>query len=70
MVIYLTPRTAASPACARANNTPLQLHADVHNHLQTARFHLEHDNTAGARRKLVQALAALRALDQVQEVQP
>lgn len=62
MVIYLPPRTRA--------NTSAQAYGDLHNALHVARFHLEHDNPKGARRKLVQALAALRALDQVREVQP
>jgi hypothetical protein len=44
---------------------PIQLHAQAHNALSMALHYLSqpHANVAGARRKAVQALAALRGLD-------
>lgn len=66
MVITFTPRTAAAPARARAT-TPDQAYGDLCNALHVARFHVDNDNLKGARRKLTQALAALRALDQALE---
>ena len=43
---------------------PIQLHADAHNALSMAVFYLRqpHVDVPGARRKAVQALAALRGL--------
>ena len=49
---------------------PLQHFADANNALSMAQRYLRHDNLSAARRKAIQALAALRALDQAQEVQP
>lgn len=45
---------------------PIQLHADAHNALNMALHYLNQPkaNVSGARRKTVQALAALRGLDQ------
>lgn len=44
---------------------PIQLHADAHNALSMAVFYLRQPqaDVAGARRKAVQALAALRGLN-------
>ena len=55
-------RAAITPT---TGNTPIQLHADARNALSTAVFYLSQPqaNVAGARRKAVQALAALRSLD-------
>lgn len=65
--------TASTPARRRAAPTlptmgtpdPIQLHADAHNALSMAMFYLRQPsaNVPGARRKLIQALAALRGLD-------
>lgn len=43
---------------------PIQLHADAHNALNMAVFYLRQPNAnvAGARRKAIQALSALRCL--------
>ncbi|WEE75957.1 hypothetical protein LZ683_17530 [Comamonas testosteroni] len=43
---------------------PIQLHADAHNALNMAVFYLRQPdaNVAGARRKAIQALTALRGL--------
>ena len=55
-------RAAITPT---KGNTPIQLHADARNALSTAVFYLTQPqaNVAGARRKAVQALAALRSID-------
>ena len=55
-------RAAITPT---TGNTPIQLHVDARNALSTAVFYLSQPqaNVAGARRKAVQALAALRSLD-------
>ncbi len=55
-------RAAITPTMG---NTQIQLHADARNALSTAVFYLSQPqaNVAGARRKAVQALAALRSLD-------
>ena len=55
-------RAAITPT---TGNDPIQLHADARNALSTAVFYLSQPqaNVAGARRKAVQALAALRSLD-------
>ena len=55
-------RAAITPT---TGNDPIQLHADARNALSTAVFYLSQPqaNVAGARRKAVQALAALRNLD-------
>ncbi|MBU1354603.1 MAG: hypothetical protein KKB95_22285 [Gammaproteobacteria bacterium] len=56
-------------ACTTSPTTgtpdPIQLHAAAHNALATALHHLRqpHVDTARARRKVMQALAALRGLD-------
>lgn len=56
-----------SPASLPTLGTPdpIQLHADAHNALGTALHHLRqpHVDVASARRKVMQALAALRGLD-------
>ena len=54
-------RAAITPS----KGTPIQHHADAHNALSMAVHYLSqpHANVAGARRKAVQALAALRSLD-------
>lgn len=64
--------TATTPASRRAAPTlpivgtpdPIQLHAEAHNALAMAVFYLRQPaaNVPGARRKAVQALAALRGL--------
>lgn len=64
----MTVITKASRRAAIApttGNAPIQLHADARNALSTAVFYLSQPqaNVAGARRKAVQALAALRSLD-------
>jgi len=57
----------ASPAMGTID--PIQLHADAHNALNMAVFYLRQPqaNTAAARRKAIQALAALRGLSQALE---
>lgn len=54
----------ASRCAAPAQADPIQLHADAHNALNMAVFYLRQPNAnvAGARRKAVQALSALRSL--------
>ena len=56
-----------SPASSPTSGTPdpIQLHATAHNALGTALHHLcqPHVDAARARRKVMQALAALRSLD-------
>ena len=49
---------------------PIQLHAEAHNALSMAVFYLRQPaaNVPGARRKAIQALAALRGLGFVQSV--
>lgn len=56
---------AAVIAPTRGASDPIQLHADARNALSMAVFYLSqpHANVAGARRKAVQALSALRGLD-------
>lgn len=76
-VVTLSPvgaktMTAISQASLRAASTspavgildPIQLHADAHNALNMAVFYLRQPqaNTAAAKRKAIQALAALRDL--------
>lgn len=65
----MTAITQASRCAARTLPTtgtpdPIQLHADAHNALNMAVFYLRQPqaNTTAARRKAVQALAALRGL--------
>lgn len=61
----------ASRAATSTTGTPdfIQLHADAHNALSMAVFYLRQPtaNVAGARRKAVQALSALRNLSLSQE---
>lgn len=45
---------------------PIQLHADAHNSLALAAYYLAKGRTKAAQRKLGQAMAAMRALDQVE----
>ena len=56
----------ASRSAAPVYSDPIQLHADAHNALNMALHYLNQPkaNISGARRKTVQALAALRGLDQ------
>ena len=60
------PSGAACQSLPAKGNTPdpIQLHADAHNALSMAVFYLRQPaaNVPGARRKAVQALAALRGL--------
>ena len=58
-------RSAAPLSLPTTGTTPNQLHADAHNALSMAVYYLRQPeaNVAGARRKAVQALAALRGLD-------
>lgn len=55
---------AATPSPTTGTPDPIQLHAEAHNALNMAVFYLRQPqaNTAAARRKAVQALAALRDL--------
>lgn len=55
----------ASRCAAPVHSDPIQLHADAHNALNMALHYLNQPkaNISGARRKTVQALAALRGLD-------
>lgn len=59
-----TMATSATTAPTTGNLDPIQLHAAAHNALNMAVFYLRQPqaNTAAARRKAVQALAALRGL--------
>lgn len=61
--------TAPSGQLPATGLSPIQLHADAHNALSMAVFYLRQPqaNTAAARRKAIQALAALRSLSLVQE---
>ena len=62
----MTAITTASHATTPVQGTPdpIQLHAEAHNALNMAVFYLcqPQTNTVAARRKAVQALAALRGL--------
>ena len=65
MVIHLASRCAAPSLPAPGTPDPIQLHADAHNALAMALHYLrqpDQANVAGATRKAVQALAALRRL--------
>ena len=57
-------RRAAPASPAIGTIDPIQLHADAHNALNMAVFYLRQPqaNTAAAKRKAIQALAALRGL--------
>ena len=63
--ITLASRSAASASPITGTPDPIQLHADAHNALSMALHYLSQPkaNLPGARRKAVQALAALRGLD-------
>jgi len=66
MVIHLASRCAAPSLPATGTHDPIQLHADAHNALAMALHYLrqpDQANVAGATRKAVQALAALRRLN-------
>lgn len=54
-----------APLPSTCTPDPIQLHADARNALSMAVFYLSQPqaNVAGARRKAVQALSALRGLD-------
>ncbi|MCT9810148.1 hypothetical protein N0K08_05860 [Acidovorax sp. Be4] len=64
-----TPRALAPALPTMGTLGPIQLHADAHNALNMALFYLRQPqaNTGAARRKAVQALAALRGLPLAQE---
>lgn len=59
-----TSRRAAPSPTTMGTPDPIQLHADAHNALNMAVFYLRQPdaNVAGARRKAIQALTALRGL--------
>lgn len=59
-----TSQRAAPTSPATGIRDPIQLHADAHNALNMAVFYLRQPqaNPAAARRKAIQALAALRGL--------
>lgn len=63
--ITLASRIAAPALPFTGTPDPIQLHADAHNALSMALHYLSQPkaNVVGARRKAVQALAALRGLD-------
>jgi len=54
-----------TPSPTTGTPDPIRLHADAHNALSTALHHLcqSHLDVPSARRKVAQALAALRGLD-------
>lgn len=62
--ITLASRNAAPASPSTGTPDPIQLHADAHNALSMAVFYLRQPtaNVPGARRKVVQALAALQGL--------
>ena len=62
MTATTTANSASTPTTGTSD--PIQLHADAHNALNMACYYLRQPqaNTAAARRKAVQALAALRGL--------
>ena len=62
MTTTTTANSASTPT--QGTSDPIQLHAQAHNALNMAVFYLRQPqaNTAAARRKAVQALAALRGL--------
>ena len=64
-VIHLASPCAAPALPATGTPDPIQLHADAHNALSMALHYLRQPaaNVPGARRKAIQALAALRGLD-------
>lgn len=67
-VIHLASRRAAHTSSARSDAStldPIQLHAEAHNALAMALHYMRQPqaNVAGAARKAVQALAALRRID-------
>ncbi len=64
--LHLAASPCAAPALpATGTPDPIQLHADAHNALSMALHYLRQPvaNVPGARRKVIQALAALRGLD-------
>lgn len=66
-IIHKASRRAAHASLPTSGlSEPVQLHADAHNALNMALHYLNQPkaNISGARRKTVQALAALRGLDQ------
>ena len=60
----ITTANSATTTPAQGTSDPIQLHAAAHNALNMAVFYLRQPqaNTAAARRKAVQALAAMRSL--------
>ena len=71
LALHTTSATAGAPGRiaptlpTTGTADPIQLHADAHNALSMAVFYLRQPqaDVAGARRKAVQALAALRGLN-------
>lgn len=63
-VVHLASRRAAPSLPVEGD--PQQHLVDVHNGLQMALHYVRHGNHAGAQRKAVQALAALRKLQTVE----
>ena len=68
---FALPASSPASRCAAPQNLhavgvadPIQLHADAHNALNMAVYYLRQPqaNTVAARRKAIQALAALRSL--------
>lgn len=60
----ITTASSAITTPTQGTADPIQLHADAHNALNMAVFYLRQPtaNVAGARRKAIQALSALRSL--------
>lgn len=70
MVIHMASRCAAPSLPATGTPDPIQHYADAHNALAMALHYLRQPgqaNVAGATRKAVQALAALRRLNVPQQ---
>jgi hypothetical protein len=63
-IMATSPRALAPASPTTGTPDPIQLHAQAHNALNMAVFYLRqpHANVPGARRKAIQALAALRNL--------
>lgn len=62
-VITLASRSAAPTTPTQGTPDPVQAFADAHNALSVASHYIRTGNAAGATRKAVQALAALRRLN-------
>lgn len=61
-VIHLPGHAGPNPSTVQTEQEAVQAHQDASNALSMALHHLRSDNAAGAMRKAVQALAALKAL--------